>query len=125
MNVAVVDVLRWSRVQLDIGTCRKAARKVQPLGVSITSSGDAPMHSGQVVCGYQGPRGRVGMAWDWLEVMPNVVVMADPMCIVSNLDLVDDDGQEVPAANRLLLLNELAFSVDWRSCVRGSVRQLS
>jgi hypothetical protein len=123
MNVGVIDVLSWSRVQLPVSACRRSARIVEPMGVTITSGPADRSSRGQVVCGYQSQGSLVGLAWDWMEVRRNVVVMSDPMCIVSNLDLVDDaDGSNVAEGDRLLVLNELAFALDWQREVCNAVR---
>ncbi|MEO5735349.1 MAG: hypothetical protein ABIN96_01350 [Rubrivivax sp.] len=56
----------------------------------------------------------VGMAWDWAEVRPSVVALSDPMKILSNIILLDDDRCCMEEARRLLYFNTAVFRLPWQ-----------
>lgn len=65
----------------------------------------------------------VGIAWDWREVLRDVVVMADPMSILSNVKFVDEEGEEFDDADRLLQLNTAVYNIPWQNAVCTTKRK--
>lgn len=72
------------------------------------------LRRGQVLWSCETGHGPAGLAWDWVELRPGVVAMADPMCVLSNLQFIDAQGQRLPAPTRLLELNNLIASLPWQ-----------
>jgi hypothetical protein len=54
------------------------------------------------------------LAWDWAEVRKDVVALCDPMNVLSNVRLVDDEGAPLGAAERVLHLNSAIHELDWQ-----------
>ena len=74
--------------------------------VMPASTGDAP-RTGQTVWRGTAEEGEVGVAWDWVMVSPDVVAMADPMCVVSNLRLIGPQGEVLTAWEAARHLNQM------------------
>jgi hypothetical protein len=60
-------------------------------------------------------RGEVGVAWDWIQLARGVVAMADPMSVVSNLQLIDRSGRVLTAFESALHLNSLVHDLPWQN----------
>ena len=57
---------------------------------------------------------RAGLAWDWFELRPRVVALADPMNVLSNLEFVDAEGRPLSRGQRLVELNNIIASLPWQ-----------
>jgi hypothetical protein len=77
---------------------------------------------GQAVWTADCAAGMTGLAWEWVEVRPGVIALADPMNILSNLCVVDESSAPVPDSRRAMVLNRLIHSVDWQPQVRRQLR---
>ena len=58
-----------------------------------------------------------GLDWEWGEVRPGVVALADPMHLRSNIEWVDASGVPLDGSRGLLHLNELVYRLDWQWAV--------
>lgn len=74
----------------------------------------ALLRYGQVLWIAEMQSGTIGIAWDWREIQDNVIVLADPMGIVGNVEFVDREGTRAPDGDRRILLNRAVFSLDWQ-----------
>ncbi len=63
------------------------------------------------------------MAWDWVQLMPNVVAMADPMAVITNLRFIDARGDKLPDDASALLLNEIVYALPWQREVQRTLRR--
>jgi hypothetical protein len=59
----------------------------------------------------------LGLAWDWAEVRQDVVALCDPMTVLSNVRLLDEEGALLGAAERVLHLNSAIHELDWQAHV--------
>lgn len=125
MQTAVLDLMRWPKVPVRAQNCVDAATTTfRQLGmVEQSAPRDAGPAHGQTVWGSLCGNEPVGIAWDWTEVAPRVVVMSDPMCIVSNMQIVDNDGQPMAPEVGLLWLNAAIHGLAWQSAVVGSLEE--
>ena len=64
--------------------------------------------------------GEAGVAWDWVQISGDVVAMADPMSVVTNLRLVGQEGAVLTALESARYLNEIvhALALAERSAAR-------
>ena len=64
------------------------------LGTRVLNFGDErqPLHRANAL-GRRDRSPRPGVAWDWVRLQPGVVAMADPLGLVTNLKLLDDQGE--------------------------------
>lgn len=84
---------------------------------------DAP-RCGQTV--WAGPLadGEVGVAWDWVQLSGDVVAMADPMCVVSNLRLLGRQGEVLTAWESARHLSQIVYGLPWQGEVKRVLRHL-
>ena len=89
------------------------------LGTRVLSAGNANNPcSGQTVWGRTSDEGAAGVAWDWVQLQEGVVAMADPMGLITNLRIVDEHGDALPALSASLHLNEIVHALPWQTEVQ-------
>lgn len=81
---------------------------------------DAPV-SGQTVWRGASADGDVGVAWDWVMLSQDVVAMADPMCVVTNLRLLGARGEVLTSWEAARHLSRLVYGLPWQSEVKRAV----
>jgi hypothetical protein len=72
-----------------------------------------------------GSKGLLGAAWEWVELLPGVVVLSDPNGLVSNAQFLSDDGAEEGELRSTILANCVAHAIPWQRTVRGLLRHRS
>ena len=85
---------------------------------------DGPL-SGQTVWRGAAAEGEVGVAWDWVMVSRDVVAMADPMSVVSNLRLLGSQGEVLTAWESALHLSQIVYGLPWQGEVQRVLRHLN
>ncbi|MBE7419738.1 MAG: DUF4902 domain-containing protein [Ideonella sp.] len=94
--------------------------KLQPLqlrhlGTRVTNPGDQISRtSGQTIWAASLGDHQAGMAWDWIQLSRGVVAMADPLSVVTNLRLINPDGDVLTPLESLRCLNEVVHTLDWQ-----------
>ncbi len=63
----------------------------------------------------------IGLAWDWVEVLPGIVALEDPMQIVSNVELQDAKDRRLEDDARRLALNRVVHRLPWQRTVRDKL----
>lgn len=93
-------------------------------GTQVFHSGgeDAPV-SGQTVWRTDGPDGEAGVAWDWVMLSDDVIAMADPMCVVTNLRLVGERGEVLTSWEAARHLSKIVYGLPWQGEVQRAVHQ--
>ena len=76
------------------------------------SDEDAPV-SGQTVWRSNAADGAAGVAWDWVMLSRDVVAMADPMCVVTNLRLLGDQGEVLTSWEAARHLSRIVYGLPW------------
>jgi hypothetical protein len=84
------------------------------LGTRIVYRDDGPSAGGQTVWGASSDDGEVGVAWDWIHLPRGVVAMADPMSVVTNLQLLGDAGEVLTAWEAARFLNQIVHTLPWQ-----------
>jgi len=126
MTIPAWHVATWKPVVASMHHFDRTIGKLRHLGTSLqTSDGESGLRCGQVIWGTDDGSGRIGLAWDWAEVRAEVVALVDPMNVVSNLALVDDDGRPLSEQQRILHLNCLIHELDWQPHVCTSPARAS
>jgi hypothetical protein len=77
--------------------------------------------AGQTIWGGQSEDGEAGVAWDWVQIAGDVVAMADPMSVVTNLRLVGDEGEVLTALECARFLNAIVHALPWQSEVQRAL----
>lgn len=92
------------------------------LSTRVTLPGDDRSRcAGQTVWGGVSDAGQAGVAWDWVQIADEVVAMADPMSVVTNLRLVGAEGQVLTALESARFLNEIVHALPWQTEVQRAL----
>jgi hypothetical protein len=93
--------------------------KFRHLATRITSAPDRSGRcSGHTLWGRLSDDGDAGLAWDWIEVGRGVVAMADPLRVITNMQLLGVDGSVMPAMDAALHFNCFVRRLPWQEEVR-------
>lgn len=104
---------------------KQIASRFVHLGTQITSRGrgDEPC-MGQTVWGSKLGGAEAGVAWEWVDLGHGVVAMADPMGFITNLQVVNERGDELPSIQVALHINEIVHELPWQAEVRLALAPL-
>lgn len=80
----------------------------------IADPAEDGLRNGQVMWGTQLQSQVACIAWDWREVQHGVMAICDPMAVHSNIVLVNDDDEPIPASQLLLYLNRAIHTLPWQ-----------
>ncbi len=120
MYIPAWQITTWNDVSVSLAEWNASMGKLRHLGTSSQQfDKETGLRCGQALWGSEAANDIVGIAWDWREVRPGVVAMSDPMTVLSNAVLVDDDGRPVDSFKRILHLNNAIFSLPWQMETRG------
>ena len=75
------------------------------------------LRSGQQVWSTWEEQEPIQIAWEWTEIQPDIVALFDPMNILCNVALIDDEGRTLARSRRMLHLNNLVHQLDWRDAL--------
>lgn len=89
------------------------------------ASDDKGPVSGQTVWRGSATDGEVGVAWDWVMVSHDVIAMADPMCVVSNLRLLGAQGEVLTTWESARHLSKIVYGLPWQGEVTRALRHLN
>jgi hypothetical protein len=108
-------VLAWTPVRVTVDEIEQIVTRLEEMGESANDDSDAEhLGTGQVVWGAQVDGGPIGLAWDWCEVTKDVITMANPMMIISNIEIVQNKGEVLSNSERLLQLNNVIHELRWQ-----------
>ena len=117
MQTGVLDIVGWPRVAMSPTACAQEVARFMPLGLVGHPATEHEHGHGQVVWGIVRDGTRMAIAWDWTEAAPGIVVLADPMVVLTNLQLVDNEGFPLSYEDRILALSAAINGWDWQSAV--------
>jgi hypothetical protein len=101
---------------------RESQLRFHHLSTRVTLPGDRMSRtSGQTIWGGRSHDGEAGVAWDWVQISGDVVAMADPMSVVTNLRLVGEEGEVLTALESARFLNEIVHALPWQSEVQRAL----
>lgn len=119
MLVPVWTVASWKTVVASSRAFSRHAMHLTHLGTCVQPrTGSGGRRCGQVLWGTRTPEGMVGLAWDWAEVRDSVITLSDPMTIMSNVKLVDADGESLSESERILHMNNVVHELNWQGSLR-------
>jgi hypothetical protein len=110
-------IASWPAVHCAVSQRSLMIRRLRCVSARLGDGPPGQLRSGQVLWACSTPVGEAGLAWDWVELRRNVVAIADPMHVLSNLRFVDAHGVELPASESLLELNNIVASLRWQDQV--------
>ena len=111
---------RWPRVRCAMDELPGLAGRLQHCAtVDHSRPRGWSLRAGQTLWVAELDGRHAGLCWEWGEVRPGVVALADPMRLRSNIELVDAQGQVVDEGLRVLHLNSLVYRLDWQAAIPG------
>jgi hypothetical protein len=100
---------------MTLSQLERSSHRLHSIGASVLEPpGQRNPRRGQVLWGMRFSGRTVGIAWDWEEAQRNVVALADPMRVASNIILTDDNGELVGPSARIMCLNSLIHQLPWQ-----------
>ncbi len=111
MNIPAWHIVGWPAVDLSIEQWTGLSG-FQLVGHSSRLDEEG-RRSGSTLWAAKAAAGRVGLAWEWCELQSNVVVMSDPMSIMSNVVLRDEE-RKTNEFERILHLNNAVYQLPWQ-----------
>ena len=111
----------WPPLLWQVG--KQIPLRLQHLGTQISNLGDSSGCTlGQTLWAWHGQDGDLGVAWDWVQIKPGLVAMADPMAVVSNLRLIDDGGEVLTVAESARHFNAIVHALPWQNEVDRALK---
>jgi len=74
-------------------------------------------HHGQTLWGGLFEEGDAAVGWDWVQLAPGVVALADPLSVTSNMRLLGPTGSALSPGEAARRLNEVVHSLPWQEQV--------
>ena len=114
------QVTTWNRIQLTPTQFSELVEKFEKISSNVLRASGGSLRCGQAlwaapISASEGQADRIGIAWDWTEVREGVVALVDPMRLLSNLELVGDDGVCLDEGATVVHLNTAVYCLDWQS----------
>ena len=92
------------------------------LGTRVLSFGDnVNPCSGQTLWADDSERHAAGVAWDWIELREGVVAMSDPLGMITNLRLLDAQGDVMTQTQVAVHLHPLVHGLPWQTEVQRAL----
>lgn len=89
--------------------------------VLVAGAGRSPS-TGQTLWLGRAGEAAAGVAWDWVSQPPGVVALADPMSLVSNIQLLNEEGEVLAPLELALELNGLVHALPWQVQVQQALQ---
>jgi len=95
------------------------ALRMRPIGTHAYPRDDEPgLWAGQTTWAWDEKGVRHAVGWDWVEMQRDVLVLSDPMALVSNIAFPSHEKSELGERRRVLLLNSIVYLLPWQEQVR-------
>ena len=115
--------IAWPELASPFANWTLTVRKLRHLSTLVNDDGPWELRHGQMLWGIEFHGVMLAVAWDWREVMPDVVVIGDPMSILTNVSFLDEEGAPVNDAVRLVYLNTAVYQLPWQRGVRQAMKR--
>lgn len=123
MRVPVWSVLSWEPVFSPVDDFHKIVGSLVPISTNANLTEACAHRSGQCLWGTSLSGQPIGLAWDWADAVPGAPALVDPMHILSNLHLLDDEGFCLPPEDKIVRLNEAVHQLRWQPRVLEDLEQ--
>ncbi len=77
--------------------------------------------TGQTLWGDATEDRAAGVAWDWVELQQGVVAMCDPLGLVTNLKLLDEEGEALNRVAAAVRLHQIVHALPWQTEVQRAL----
>lgn len=99
------------------------APRMRHLGTTAYPRDDEPqLWAGQTTWAWEDGGLCHAVGWDWVEMQRDVIVLSDPMALITNVEFAAYGSDEHAARRGILLLNSLVYLLPWQDQVRSGLR---
>lgn len=63
------------------------------------------------------------MSFDWVELRPGVPILTDPNMVLTNLCIVNNDGQQESKLREVAHVNVMVYKTQWQEAARQAVSE--
>lgn len=114
----------WTSVEWYLPAEADALPTFQHISTHIRESDSVTgLRGGDTVWMLDGDESPTGMAWEWHEVRPGVVMLADPNAIVTNLQIIDREQQRVQGLDKIIVVNRIVHQLPWQRAVADCLQE--
>ena len=115
MTSPAKSVKSWAPVPADLHQWRESSARLQHLRTAFLPLRDSLLRRrGTTLWATEFEDSKVGLVWEWAELAERVVVMVNPMAVVTNLTLLDECGRPLDLTARACNLNAAIYSLPWQ-----------
>jgi hypothetical protein len=126
MSIPAWRVINWAPVQIKLRDFQRTCAAFQHLGTSVHQAGDGgEPRCGQALWGAERDGQLIGVAFEWAEMTGEIVALSDPMQILSNVKLLQDDGECMDDLTRIVQLNTAIHELDWQQQIPARAARFS
>jgi hypothetical protein len=108
------SILAWEPIVASVGSIQ--INLVHMHSQAVTSN------AGQTSWYATLPHGVAAIAWDWARLRENVLVVADPLRILTNAVFVNNGGVEIDSSQLPGVLNTLVHGLPWQRYAARALR---
>ena len=120
MNLTLQTIKSLPAAHCARGFTERAPRLLQPVWTEIRPLGDAShLCSGATVWSWEDGDTVFALGWEWVEFRAGVVLLANPMEILSNMKFDVEGDQTLPRNSNIETLNIIVHSLPWLNYLRG------
>ncbi len=124
MNIQSWMIKSWATLEWYLPPQVETLPSFKHMGTQLRDDGGlAGLRAGDTVWMAQDEQRPVGLAWEWVEVKPGVVMLADPNSIITNLQFVDDHQLPVYGLAKTVAVNRLVHALAWQLPVCDLLQQ--
>jgi hypothetical protein len=114
MGTEAWQIIGWPKFKCTMQHWETIRGILEPISHSVNYAQSEDRTRGQVLWATHIDSAPIGMGWDWASNNNQVLVLADPMAVLSNVQLVTERGEPVDEGYRLLCLNDAVRALPWQ-----------
>ena len=122
MKISPWTVASWPKVEWYLPTSSRAWPHFDIGGVCLDRASTPGAATGTIAWVAEVNGADVGLAWDWIEVLPSVVAFRDPNGIISNLRFLLDEHHYEPHLAAVRSLVRLTSRLGWQRPVVAALK---
>jgi hypothetical protein len=109
------DVKSWAPVPAKLCEWRESIAGLEHIHTAFLPPRDRSLRRrGTTLWATEFDDSRVGLVWEWAELQGQIVVMVNPMAVITNLTLLDELGRPLNLCARACSLNSAIYGLPWQ-----------
>lgn len=123
MNIQSWMIKSWAMLEWYLPPGSEHQLAFHHVGTHLRDDGsDSGLRAGDAVWVAQHEQWCAGLAWEWAEVRPGIVMLTDPNSIITNLQFVDKDREPVLGLLKTVAVNRIVHALPWQQAVRATLQ---